>query len=315
MYRDLIIVGAAIGDNRAVELERGLVRAFDARTGALRWTWDPIPTQPADPRQPRVGRACSARAPAPRTSGGVMSVDPARGLVFVPTSSASPDFYGGERVGTNRYANSLVALEAATGKVAWHQQLVHHDLWDYDVAAQPVLVDLVRDGRNVAAVVQATKMGLLFVFDRENGAPCSKSTSDPCRGRPSPGEQAWPTQPFPAQPPPLVSHAPVTPEDAWGLTFWDRGKCRELIGQYRSEGIYTPPSLEGTILYPSYVGGTNWGSLAFDSERQWAIVPTSQLPMVVTLLTTATVRPMAQLGRLPRIRVRVADGCALRHAP
>jgi quinoprotein glucose dehydrogenase len=298
VYRDLIIVGAAIGDNRAVELERGVVRAFDARSGALRWSWDPIPIQASDP----VSSEWSARAAA-RTGAanawGVMSVDPARGLLFVPTSSASPDFYGGERLGTNRYANSLVALEAATGKVAWHQQLVHHDLWDYDIAAQPVLVDLVRDGRNVAAVVQATKMGLLFVFDRENGTPLFDIHERPTPRSSISGEQTWPTQPFPVQPAPLVSHAPVKPEDAWGLTFWDRGKCRELIARYRSEGIYTPPSLEGTILYPSYVGGTNWGSLAFDSERQWAIVPSSQLPTVVTLLATDTVRPMARSGDYP----------------
>ena len=298
VYRDLIIVGAAIGDNRAVDLERGVVRAFDARTGELRWSWDPIPTQANDPVSPEWNARAAARTGA-ANAWGVMSVDPARGLLFVPTGSASPDFYGGERLGTNRYANSLVALAAATGKVVWHQQLVHHDLWDYDVAAQPVLADLVRDGRNVAAVVQATKMGLLFVFDRENGTPLFDIRERPVPRSSISGEQAWPTQRFPVQPPPLVSHAPVKPEDAWGLTFWDRGKCRELIGKYRSEGIYTPPSLEGTILYPSYVGGTNWGSLAFDSERQWAIVPTSQLPTVVTLLATDTVRPMARSGDYP----------------
>jgi quinoprotein glucose dehydrogenase len=217
----------------------------------------------------------------------------------VPTGSASPDFFGGERVGTNRYANSLVALQAATGKVAWHQQLVHHDLWDYDTAAQPVLVDLVRDGRNVAAVVQATKMGLLFVFDRETGAPLFDIVERPVPRSAVAGEQAWPTQPIPALPPPLVSHSPVKPEDAWGLTFWDRGKCRDLIAQYRSEGIYTPPSVEGTILYPGYGGGTNWGGFAFDSERQWAIVPTTQLPMVVTLIPTESVRPLARSGDYP----------------
>jgi quinoprotein glucose dehydrogenase len=298
VYRDLIIVGAAIGDNRAVDLERGVVRAFDARSGAQRWTWDPIPTQPGDPVSPEWNARAAARTGAANVWG-VMSVDPARGLLFAPTSSASPDFYGGERLGTNRYANSLVALNAATGKVIWHQQLVHHDLWDYDVAAQPVLVDLVRDGRNVAAVVQATKMGLLFVFDRENGTPLFDIRERPVPRSSVSGEQAWPTQPFPVRPPPLVSQAPVKPDDAWGLTFWDRGKCRELIGKYRSEGIYTPPTLEGTILYPSYAGGTNWGSLAFDSERQWAVVPTSQLPMVVTLLATESVRPMARSGDYP----------------
>jgi len=307
VFRDLVIVGSAIGDNRAVDIERGVVRAFNARTGELRWSWDPIPMQSSDP----VSREWNATAAA-RTGGanawGVMSVDPARGMVFVPTGSASPDFYGGERLGPNRYANSLVALDAATGKIAWHQQLVHHDLWDYDIAAQPVLVDLVRDGRNVAAVVQATKMGLLFVLDRESGASVFDIRERPVPRSSIPGEHTWPTQPFPVLPPPLVSHGRVKPEDAWGLTFWDRGKCRALIGKLKSEGIYTPPSVEGTILYPSYVGGTNWGSIAFDSERQWAVVPVSQLPMVVTLIKTDDVRPMARSGDYPESEFALQTG-------
>jgi quinoprotein glucose dehydrogenase len=307
VYRDLVIVGTAIGDNRAVDLERGVVRAFDARTGAQRWSWDPIPTQPTDPASAEWNARAAARTGA-ANAWGVMSVDPALGLLFVPTGSASPDFYGGERLGTNRYANSLVALNAATGKVVWHQQLVHHDLWDYDVAAQPVLADLVREGRNVAAVVQATKMGLLFVFDRETGAPLFDVVERPVPRGDTAGEQAWPTQPFPVLPQPLVGHAPVRPEDAWGLTFWDRGKCRDLIARHRSEGIYTPPSLQGTILYPGYGGGTNWGSFAFDSERQWAIVPSTQLPMVVTLLPTESVRPMARSGDYPDAEFALQTG-------
>jgi quinoprotein glucose dehydrogenase len=307
VFRDLVIVGSAIGDNRAVDIERGVVRAFNARTGELRWSWDPIPVQSSDP----ASREWDATAAA-RTGGanawGVMSVDPARGLLFVPTGSASPDFYGGERLGPNRHANSLVALDATTGKIVWHQQLVHHDLWDYDVAAQPVLVDLVREGRSVAAVVQATKMGLLFVFDRENGAPVFDVRERPVPRSTIPGEQSSPTQPFPVLPPPLVSHARVTPEDAWGVTFWDRGRCRDLISRLRSEGIYTPPTLEGTVLYPSYVGGTNWGGIAFDSQRQWAIVPVTQLPMVVTLLKTDDVRPMARSGDYPESEFALQTG-------
>jgi quinoprotein glucose dehydrogenase len=307
VYRDLVIVGSAIGDNRAVDIERGVVRAFDARSGALRWSWDPIPTQSSDPASQDWDAAAAARTGG-ANAWGVMSVDPARGLLFVPTGSASPDFYGGERLGANRHANSLVALDALTGKIAWHQQLVHHDLWDYDVAAQPVLVDLVREGRNVSAVVQATKTGLLFVFDRETGAPVFDIRERAVPRSTIPGEQISPTQPFPVLPPPLVSHARVKPEDAWGLTFWDRGRCRDRIARLKSEGIYTPPSFEGTILYPSYVGGTNWGSIAFDSQRQWAIVPASQLPMVVTLLKTEDVRPMARSGDYPESEFALQTG-------
>lgn len=307
IYKDLVIVGSAIGDNRAVDVERGTVRAFDARNGRLRWSWDPIPTQAGDPARADWQAAAAERTGA-ANAWSIISVDPARGLVFVPTGSASPDFFGGERLGSNRYANSLVALEAATGKVVWHQQLVHHDLWDYDVAAQPALVELERDGRNVAAVVQATKMGMLFVFERETGAPIFDIEERSVPQSTVAGEQAAATQPFPVAPPPLVSTARVRPDDAWGLTFWDRGRCRKRIAALRSEGIYTPPSLQGTILYPSYAGGTNWGGIAFDIERQWAIVPVSQLPMVVTLLETEKVRPQARSGDFPESEFALQTG-------
>ncbi len=307
IFRDLVIVGAAIGDNRAVDVERGVVRAFDARTGVLRWSWDPIPTDPSDAVS-KEWNARNAQSTGAANAWSLMSVDPARGLLFVPTGSASPDFYGGERLGSNRYANSLVALNATTGKIVWHQQLVHHDLWDYDVPAQPVLAELVRDGKAVAAVVQATKMGVLFVFDRETGVPLFDIRERSVPRSDVPGEQSWPTQPLPVLPSPLVSHARVRPEDAWGLTFWDRGKCRDRIAVLRSEGIYTPPSLQGTILYPSYAGGSNWGGLALDSERQWAIVPVTQLPMVVTLIKADAVRAMARSGEYPDSEFALQSG-------
>ena len=307
IYKDLVIVGSAIGDNRAIDVERGTVRAYDARNGQLRWSWNAVPLNPADPAYKDWSAQAASRTGA-ANAWSVLSVDPARGLVFVPTGSASPDFFGGERLGSNRYANSLVALEGATGKVVWHRQLVHHDLWDYDLAAQPVLVELEREGKNVAAVVQATKMGLLFVFDRETGAPIFDIEERPVPKSTIPGEQAALTQPFPVAPPPLVHHGRVRPEDAWGLTIWDRGRCRERIEGLRSEGIYTPPSLEGTLLYPSYVGGTNWGGLAFDSRRQWAIVPVSQLATVVTLIKTEEVRKLAGSGDFPDSEFALQSG-------
>ena len=290
IYRDLAIVGSAIGDNRGVELERGIVRAFDVRTGALRWAWDPIPT--TDEEATRRGwDPQAARKTGAANAWSIISVDAGRGLVFVPTSSASPDFFGGERPGDDSYANSIVALRADTGAVVWHRQLVHHDLWDYDVAAQPLLVDIERDGKAIPAVVQATKTGLLFVFDRETGEPVFEVVERPVPQSDVPGETASPTQPFPATPA-LVSQAAVTPQDAWGLTFWDRSKCRELIGKYRSEGIFTPPGLSGTILSPSYAGGVNWGSLAFDNERQLVIAAVNNVPMVVTLVPREQLKPM-----------------------
>jgi quinoprotein glucose dehydrogenase len=197
---DLLVVGSAIGDFRGVELERGAVRAFDARTGRLRWSWDPIPQDPSDPARATwadnsASRTGAANAWAP------MSADPARDLVFVPTSSPSPDFYGGRRHGGNLYANSVVALRASTGKVVWHFQVVHHDLWDYDVPSQPTLVEVTREGRTVPAVVVGTKMGHVFVLHRETGAPLSF----PSRSGPSPRARC------PAKRPGPRNHSPSCP--------------------------------------------------------------------------------------------------------
>lgn len=295
VYRDLVIVGSAIGDNRAVELERGVVRAFDARTGAQRWLWDPIPTTPAEAAA-RGWTEESARRTGGANAWSIFSVDVGRGLLFVPTGSASPDYFGGERPGTNDYANSLVALRADSGELVWHRQLVHHDLWDYDLAAQPMLIDFERDGKAIPAVVQATKTGMLFVFDRETGEPVFEIVERPVPESDVPGETASPTQPFPATPT-LVSHAAITPQDAWGLTVLDRASCRELIGKYRSEGLFTPPSLQGSILSPSSIGGVNWGSLAFDSERQLLLAAVNHLPMVATLIPRDEFEPMRKSER------------------
>jgi quinoprotein glucose dehydrogenase len=297
VYRDLIIVGSSIGDNRGVELERGIVRAFDARSGAQRWSWDPIPTSSAA-ASTQGWTAESARMTGGANAWSMLSVDIGRGLIFVPTGTASPDFFGGSRPGINNHANSLVALRAASGELAWSRQLVHHDLWDYDLAAQPMLIDFERDGKAIAAVVQATKTGMLFVFDRETGEPVFEIVERPVPQSTVPGELASPTQPFPATPA-LVSHAAITPQDAWGLTLFDRGSCRELIGKYRSEGLFTPPSLEGTILSPSFVGGVNWGSLAFDSERQLVLAAVNHVPMVATLVPRDQFEPMRESGRFP----------------
>ncbi len=293
---DLVITGSAIGDNRAVELELGTVRAFDARTGARRWTWEPIPRAEGDPAHADWRSTQAARTGA-ANAWSILSVDPERDLVFVPTGAPSPDFYGGERLGDNRYANSVVALRASTGELVWARQLVHHDLWDYDVSSQPVLVDLARDGQRVPALIQATKMGLLFTFERTSGEPWFAIEERPVPQGGVAGEQLSLTQPFPTAPPPLVSQAPVTPADAWGLILWDQWRCRQLIGRYRSEGIYTPPSLEGTIMNPGYAGGVNWGSLAFEPERQLAIVNAMQVPMVVTLVPRDGFATMAGSGK------------------
>ena len=280
---DLIIVGSSMGDNRGVEVERGTVRAYDARTGKLRWSWDPIPTQGMDPSR-KTWKGEGAIRTGAANAWSIISADADRDLIFVPTSSPSPDFYGGERKGDNLYANSVVALRARRGKVVWHFQVVHHDLWDYDVAAQPMLINIKRGGRSIPAVAIATKMGHVFVLHRETGKPLFPVEERPVPKSSVPGEEASATQPFPLLPPPIVP-SKLTPDDAWGITPDDRNWCRERIKSLRSEGIFTPPSFEGTVMFPGNVGGTNWGGMVWDAKRNLLITATNRLATVVKLMS------------------------------
>jgi quinoprotein glucose dehydrogenase len=215
-----------------------------------------------------------------------MAGDPERDLLFVPTGNTSPDYYGGHRDAIETYASSVVALHGASGDVLWSFQTVHHDLWDYDVPAQPTLFSLARDGGRIPALVQATKMGLLFVLDRGDGTPLFGVEERPVPEGAVAGERLAPTQPFPLKPPPLVRHT-LAPDDAWGFTPLDRGACRERIEERRSEGIYTPPSLEGSVMYPGNAGGSNWGGVAVDVERQILVANVIDVPWVVTLIPRA----------------------------
>lgn len=286
IVRDLVIVGSAIGDNRAVESERGVVRAFDVRTGALVWSWDPIPTGPEHPAWTEWEPEQAMKTGAANVWS-IMSVDAERDLVFVPTGSASPDYYGGERLGSNLYANSTVALRASTGEVVWAFQSVHHDVWDYDVPSQPVLMDVSRGGADIPAVVQATKMGHVFFFDRDTGEPLFPVEERPVPETDIEGEQVSPTQPFPVVTPPLVPQS-LKPEDAWGLTPIDRRMARKKLEGMRSEGLFTPPSLQGSVHYPGVAGGTNWGSVAYDAEREVVIMNTSRVAFGITLFPRDT---------------------------
>jgi quinoprotein glucose dehydrogenase len=280
---DTVVVGSSIGDNRATDVERGVIRAYDARTGVQRWAFDPLPDDQT------TGAA---------NSWGVMSVDEEHGYVLIPTGSASPDFFGGKRLGNDQYANSLLAVDASNGKLVWSQQLVHHDLWDFDVAAQPVLADIELQGIPVPGVIQATKTGMLYVFDRVKGQPLYPIIEKPVPASNVPGEEAAKTQPFSSLPS-LVSQRRLNPEDAWGITFWDRGKCRDLIASHRNEGIFTPPDTRGTILSPSYLGGVNWGGIAVDESRQRVIAAVNHLPMMVTLMSQQTMEEQAKSDDYP----------------
>ena len=292
---DLVLVGSAMSDNQRVDMPKGIVRGYDARSGALAWAWDPIPRSADDPAFAEWRSQDAARVGA-ANAWSILSYDAARDLVFVPTSSPSPDYYGGERIGSNRYANSVVALHARTGAVAWNFQTVHHDLWDYDVPAQPVLARIVHDGRERDVVVQATKTGFLFVLDRDTGEPVFPVEERPAPQTDVPGEQTWPTQPFPTKPAALVPQQ-LRPEDAFGLTPWDRGKCRDKIAALRNDGIFTPPSLRGTLMFPGNAGGTNWGSLAIEPTHHVAILNMSNLPFAVRLIPRAEFEREKSVGR------------------
>lgn len=274
VIRDAVIIGSSVGDNARVDAPSGRIRAYDARTGQLRWSFDPLHPGPAGAGGPLHAGAANAWAP--------MSADEARGLVFVPTSSPSPDFFGGLRAGENSYANSVVALKAGTGEVQWAFQTVHHDVWDYDLPAQPTLATLMRDGKPVDVVVQVAKTGFMFVLERDTGKPFF-----PVEERPVPqggveGETLSPTQPFPVKPPALVPQK-LEKDGAWGLTWFDRRACNAKLGKLRSDGLFTPPSTQGTVLYPFSGGGANWGGMAFDPAHRIAVVNVNRVAHVITL--------------------------------
>jgi quinoprotein glucose dehydrogenase len=212
-----------------------------------------------------------------------MSVDAKRNLIFLPTSCPSPDFYGGERRGDNLYSNSVVALHGSTGKVAWYFQVVHHDVWDYDVPAQPVLINVRRGRREIPAVVVATKMGHIFVLNRETGKPLFPVEERSVPQGAAPGEELSPTQPFPVLPPPLDPET-LTAKDVWGITEEDRRWCRERIQSLRSEGIFTPPSLQGSVIYPGNIGGVAWGGVSVDPQHSIVIANTNRFPFIITLI-------------------------------
>ncbi len=278
---DVIVTGSAIADNNRTEAASGEVRGFDARSGKLLWTWDPVPQDPAD-------RAHATwEGPGAHRSGGanawsVIAADPARGLVFVPTSSPSVDYWGGSRPGANEHANSVVALDAKTGKLRWAFQTVHHDLWDYDNAAPPALIDVVVKGRKRAAVAQATKTGQLFILDRDTGKPIFPVVERPVPPSDAQGEEAYPTQPFGITVSPQGFSAADIENGVADLQW--RAGCLAALAKLRNDGAFTPPSERGTLVVPANIGGAHWGGVAYDPARQTIVVPTNRVAAVVTLI-------------------------------
>jgi len=268
----VVVVGSSVIDFAYAETPRGVVAAFDAATGAPRWTFDPLEG---------INGTGAGNAWAP------LAVDAERGLVFVPTGAPSPDYYGVLREGSNGYANAVVALRLATGEVAWAFQLVHHDLWDYDTPAQPVLFEWTApDGRRVPALAQVSKQGFVFVLDRRDGTPLLPVQERAVPASTIADERAWPTQPFPQESLRLLPTR-VRPDDAWGLTFWDRGQCRETLAGLRNEGIFTPLGEQPTLLFPGSLGGANWGGGAYSPRAQRLIVNVNAAPFVAQLIPGA----------------------------
>ena len=264
IYKDLLILGTRVSEGPGPSAP-GHIRAYDVRTGKIRWTFQTIPspgefgydTWPKD-AWTRVGGANA-------WSG--ISVDTARGLVFLPIGSAAFDFWGGNRHGANLFANCVLALKADTGERVWHYQLVHHDLWDRDPPAAPVLVTVQRDGRRVDAVAQVTKSGHVFLFDREKGTPLFPIEERPVPPSDLKGEAAWPTQPLPLAPPPF-SRQRLTEADLTTITPAAQAAVLAQFRKVRSNGQFVPPSTQGTVIFPGFDGGGEWGGSAFDEAHR-----------------------------------------------
>jgi quinoprotein glucose dehydrogenase len=279
---DVVVVGSAIEDNARVDTYPGIVRGFDARSGSLLWVWDPMPWAKSQALPTGAGNTWS-----------VIAADPEHGLIFLPTSSPSPDYYGGMRPGDNRDADSLVALDAKTGAKVWAFQAIHHNIWDYDLAAEPLLFTL---HRSIPAVAIATKLGTVFVLNRLTGQPLYPVEERAVPPSDVPGEVASKTQPFSAVPP----FAPITFDISQHLgdTPEDDASCRALMRGLRNDGPFTPPSLRGSILFPSNVGGVNWGATAFDPTKGTIYANVNRIPFVVTLKRQPILPPRRMLSLL-----------------
>lgn len=281
VFGDLVITGAMVPEG-VPRGPAGDVRAFDVRTGKEVWRFHTVPrpgedgheTWPRDGWQRRTGANVWSS----------MTVDHERGLVFLPVGSASYDFYGGDRKGRNLFANSLVALDAATGTRRWHQQLVHHDIWDYDPPSQPILADVPRNGRTVPVVIQLTKMGLVFVFERATGLPVFGVEERAVPRSEVPGEETSPTQPFPIAPAPLARTQPVTRDDLTTVTPQSRAECERLFAQVTSGGLYTPPGLTPTLLFPGTMGGATWSGGAVDPVSGYLVVNSNEVGAIAQMV-------------------------------
>ncbi|MEZ5040873.1 MAG: PQQ-binding-like beta-propeller repeat protein [Saprospiraceae bacterium] len=283
IYKDKIIQGARVSE--ATKAAPGHIRAFNVKTGELEWTFHTIP-------QPGELGYDTWPAEAWKTMGGAnswsgFSLDIERGMVFVPTGSASYDFYGGDRPGANLFANSVIALNANTGERIWHFQTVHHDMWDRDLPAPPNLVTVNHNGKKIDAVAQITKSAYVFLFDRETGEPLFPIEEVPVPPSKLNGEQAWPTQPIPTKPPPFARNR-MQIEDVTTRTAEANTYVKTLLQQSVEGNPFIPPTLEGTIILPGFDGGGEWGGAAFDNAKGTMYVNASEMPWILQMIPHQT---------------------------
>ena len=288
IYQDLVITGAAVPEYPS-KGPSGEVRAFDVRSGKLVWTFHTIPRPGEVGHESWEEDAWKERTGANAWS--IMSVDAERGLIFLPIGSASYDFYGADRKGLDLFSNCLVALDAATGKLVWYYQMVHHDIWDYDMPAQPVLIMLRRDGRDIPAIAQVTKMGFVFILDRLTGKPLFPVEERPVPKSDVPGEAAWPTQPFPVKPLPLVRQS-LSESDISIVTLESKRYCAQLFHSLESHGMYTPYGRKMTLVMPGTLGGANWSGASFDGASGYLFVNVNELGAVGAMEPQAADAPL-----------------------
>jgi membrane-bound PQQ-dependent dehydrogenase (glucose/quinate/shikimate family) len=273
---DVVITGAQLQESPGMG-PRGDVRAFDVRSGRLLWQFHTVP-QPGEPGH-ETWEAESWKDRSGVNVWSIMTVDQERGLVFLPIGSPAYDFYGGDRKGQNLYGNSLVALDLRTGKVRWQYQFVHHDIWDYDPPAPPALITVRAGGKAIPAVVQVTKMGLVFILDRVTGKPIFGVEERPVPASDVPGESAWPTQPIPLKPPPL-SRSGMSREEISTVTPESNKYCTDLFDQLENKGRYTPYGLKPTLVFPGTLGGATWSGVSFDPALGYLFVNTNEVGAV-----------------------------------
>jgi quinoprotein glucose dehydrogenase len=291
VYKDIVITGGANEEGEPSTGLYGDIRGWDARSGRLLWSFHTVP-RPGEPGiETWDGESWKSRSGTNAWS--FLTVDVERGLVFAPTGSPTSDFYGGDRKGQNLYGNSLIALDATTGHLKWFHQLVHHDIWDWDLPAAPTLIDVTKDGRRIPAVAQITKMSTLFIFDRVTGEPIFGLEERPVPQTDVPGEATWPTQPFPVAPPPLSRTTFDPSKDFYALTPEHAAYCQDLWAKQKmfTKGMFTPPSLDGTmVMFPSTLGGGNWSGLSYDEARGVVFTNIMNLGQVARMVPRAATK-------------------------